>query len=329
MGLRAPVWNDGFRGFCATATRDLLDSNAPPGASPRTEGKDAKTMHRYAMAVAIAAGLAAAGAGAAEPRQARQAPAYVSKFAKPPADAVKALKATVGRKFDSGYVFIDGKYIPPPYTVERYGNVIRINGIQATREIIPWTEFIKTQSGVKVTKDVKEAPAAPEPEAAPEEDFDAEASLDDLFDDDPAPKKTAKKPKSRPRVQRPTVTVSYSFDGEFVPNDKTKSYVERINKLRTDIDRKLRMGGYYCFGTKYAILNGDAGPAKELVSKLPALQKNNPTKQGFVSAAYSAGLSYLPEPLIADFFAHRLDYLLLDARKKAEDAAKDPFAFLK
>jgi hypothetical protein len=50
-------------------------------------------------------------------------------FEKPSIDALKALKATVGKPFSAGYVFVDGHYINPPYTVQRYGTVIRINGI--------------------------------------------------------------------------------------------------------------------------------------------------------------------------------------------------------
>ena len=58
------------------------------------------------------------------------ASAVKNNFPRPPAAAVTALNKTVGKPFDSGYVFIDGHYVKPPYTVERYGTVIRINGLQ-------------------------------------------------------------------------------------------------------------------------------------------------------------------------------------------------------
>ena len=70
------------------------------------------------------------------------APQIKNTFPKPSAAAVQALKVTVGKPFSAGYVFIDGKYLPPPYKVERYGTVIRINGCQVTREIVPWNEFV-------------------------------------------------------------------------------------------------------------------------------------------------------------------------------------------
>ena len=75
-------------------------------------------------------------------------------FAPNPKGAVKALKVESGKPFRSGMVFIDGKYIPPPYTVQRYGLVLRINKIPVTGPLIPWERFVKTQEGVKATKTV-------------------------------------------------------------------------------------------------------------------------------------------------------------------------------
>ena len=178
------------------------------------------------------------------------APAFKSSFAAPPAEAVRALKATVGKPFSSGYVFVDGKYVKPPYKVERYGNVIRINGIQVTDQVVPWDDFLKTQSGVTVTKTETPAEPVPEPEPEPvvedDDDFDDSASsLDDLFDDSPAPKKPKKaKRKAAPRPKKPTTTVTYSMEGDFVANEKSRALVEKINSARTSIDSQLRTGGY-------------------------------------------------------------------------------------
>ena len=68
-----------------------------------------------------------------------------SAFATVPKQALVELKATVGKPFSAGLVFINGKFLDPPYKVERYGTALRINGIQVTNEIVPWTEFPKTQ----------------------------------------------------------------------------------------------------------------------------------------------------------------------------------------
>lgn len=250
-----------------------------------------------------------------------------SSFAKPPAAAAKALRATVGKPFSSGFVFVDGRYLPPPYTVERYGTVIRINGVQVTSEIVPWDEFVKTQSGVTKSESVSEVPSTPEPEPEPEieeeeEEDDSESSLDDLFDDDPSPKKKSSSPKKRkstyrPKPKKPTVTVTYSFSGDFEPNERTKAYLDKVNQMRTRIDKHLRAGGYYFFGSRYSAISGDAGAARPLLAKLPELLRDNPNREAFQTAAYGAGFAYMPRALVTDLHRNRYLYPELISRRKA------------
>ena len=200
------LWNDGFRGFCATAMRDLL------------------IVKTKVKILCLAAALSFLAVAAPEPAAKRGAA-----FATVPKQALVELKATVGKPFSAGLVFVNGKFIDPPYKVERYGTALRINGIQVTNEIIPWTEFLKTQAGARVEKvDPPPAAATPAPvqETAPavEEPATSDASIDDiddLFDDDPKPKKKVaakpapvkRPPKAAPPPQ-PTTTVV--LDGEFV-----------------------------------------------------------------------------------------------------------------
>lgn len=259
-------------------------------------------------------------------------------FQKPPEAALKELGATVGRPFSAGYVFVDGRYIPPPYKVERYGTVIRINGYQVTRELIPWNEFIKTQAGVKAEKTVipgDPAPAAaPEPEPAPEETVEEEeettgdvaSNLDDLFNDNPTPKKKSTTKKKRvvrrpaaPRPRQPTVVTTYSFDGEFVHNEKTRAYLEKLNAARTRIDKSLRMGGYYCFGSRYSVVSGNASVAKSFINTIPPLMQCYSTYDSFASAVNSSGFGFLPVPLVQDLFRNRIWYRMIEERKKADE----------
>ncbi len=250
-----------------------------------------------------------------------------SSFQKPPSAAAKALKATIGKPFEKGFVFIDGKYIMPPYTVARYGTVIRINDIQVTDEIIPWNEFLKTQEGATVTRSEsapEESLDEPEEEEEDFDDFDfgddEESSLDDLFDDEPAPKKEAKKPakkKSKPKPKKPTVTVTVSFDGTFEPNDTTKGYVEKINKERLRIDKHLRSGGYYFFGSRSNSVSGDATAAKRLLEKLPEMLRDSPSAEVFTRNFYNAGFVQFSRALAAELYKNRSSYILLMERRKA------------
>jgi hypothetical protein len=248
-------------------------------------------------------------------------------FATVPKQALVELKATVGKPFSAGLVFVNGKFLDPPYKVERYGTALRINGIQVTNEIVPWTEFLKTQPGARVEKvetpqsadapAAEPAPAAEEPEAA--ESYDSSDDIDDLFDDDPKPKKKVAKPTVKRPVKAtpPPPATTIVFDGEFKPNDKTKQMVARINKARTRVETTLRNGGCYFFGARYMPFSVDRLPTEMLLSSLPDVMKSNTTFEQFSSAARAKGLTFISENVMRELFRNRLDYIRLQARAKA------------
>ena len=252
-----------------------------------------------------------------------------SAFATVPKQALVELKATVGKPFSAGLVFVNGKFLDPPYKVERYGTALRINGVQVTNEIIPWTEFLKTQPGARIEK-VEPPPAAAAPAPVQETASAAEETatsdsytddIDDLFDDDPKPKKkVAAKPaavKRQPKAAPPQPTTTVVLDGEFVPNDKTKAMVARINKERTRVETVLRKGGCYFFGTRYTPISVDRMPAEMFLSSIPGVMKSNTAFEPFSSAARAKGITFLSEAVLRDLFRNRLDYIRLIAREKA------------
>ena len=238
-----------------------------------------------------------------------------------PKEGAKALWVTRGKPFSAGMVFINGKYIEPPYVVERWGTGIRINKEPVTGQVIDWNEFLKTQEGVKVEKKTETVPSAPVvQQAAPVvEDVDS-SSLDDLFDDDPKPaKRKSGSPVRSPTVTRPSAprtTVSYVLDGEFKANDASKVLVGRINETRTEIDRILRAGGFICFGDAYSRVSGDKRALLSMLEALPELQQRSASVDAFRSGVRSAGLVYLNEVLCEDLFRNRIDYRKLKERRK-------------
>ena len=247
-----------------------------------------------------------------------------------PKESAKALGVTRGRKFSSGAVFVNGKYIEPPYVVERWGTGIRVNAIPVTGQIVDWTEFLKTQPGVKVEKN--EAAVAPTkvpvpaaaPAPAPAADVDA-SSLDDLFDDDPKPAKAAPKAvaaaPAQPRPARQAVT--YVLSGKFCHNDESKALIKRINANRTEIDRMLRSGGFICFGDSYSQVQGDRRTFMELLEALPELQQRCPDAQSFCARIRAARLIYINEVLCWDLFRNRTDYRkLMERREKLKSDQK-------
>ena len=277
---------------------------------------------RIGLAAALAA-LVSWSAGAAP--AARSAKAG---FRRQPAAAVKALKATVGKEFSAGLVFVNGKYLPPPYKVERFGTVVRVNGIQVTDPIVPWDEFLKTQESVKIVEEevADEEPAEIE-SAAPAQVPAATAkseNIDDvnsIFEDDTvaAPALAVKAPEP-PKAKPKRKVVTCTLDGEFTPNEKTAALVARVNTVRKEVDTTLRRGGYVFFGTEYSRVLGDSAAVGRLLDKLPEVMKQNSDREAFLSAARAAGMFYFPEPLLVDLYLNRTAYPVLQERRKA---AKD------
>ena len=238
-----------------------------------------------------------------------------------PKESAKALGVTRGKPFSAGMVFINGKYIEPPYVVERWGTGIRINKEPVTGQVVDWNEFLKTQEGVKVEKKTEAVPSAPVVQKAASEAVDADSSsLDDLFDDDPKPTKRKKNPltrsssETRPPVSR--TTFSYTLDGEFKGNDASKALVGRINETRTEIDRILRSGGFVCFGDRYSRVTGDKRTLMAMLEKLPELEQRSESLDDFRAGVRSASLVYLNEVLCEDLFRNRIDYRRLKERRE-------------
>ena len=253
-------------------------------------------------------------------------------FPEIPKESAKALGQTRGKPFSSGMVFVNGKYLEPPYVIIRWGTGIRIKAgqelVQVTGQIVDWNEFLKTQGGVKQVKSA-ETPATSAPAVAPvtvpaqntvkADDVD-ESSLDDLFDDDPKPKKksVSSAPKQtvlavQPVAPRPQTT--YVLEGEFVKNDASKALVKRVNAVRTEIDRILRMGGFICFGDSYSRVVGDSRTLMDMLAALPELQQRSADLNEFCAGVRSAHMSYLNEVLCADLFRNRVDYRKLKDRR--------------
>jgi len=90
---------------------------------------------------------------------------------KVPAEISRALGTNRGKAVSSGLVFIDGKYLRPPYRVSRVGNQIQINDRPVTGQLVPWEKFLETQppSKVKVIE-VADPAGSAAPAAKPDSD---------------------------------------------------------------------------------------------------------------------------------------------------------------
>ena len=269
-------------------------------------------------------------------------------FEKVPREVAKALKIQRGKSIDAGLVFIDGKFLPPPYRVQRYGNQILINERPATGPIVAWEEFLKTQPAV-TTAEVEKAPAAPAEEqaarsdesdeetpAAPKEDdrapetqvradsSESTTELDDLFDfnqGETSPAASAPTVESAPSddvapasLARPSVETKKTpiLEREFVPNARSRALVRQVNEARGRIEATLRRGGYIFFGTKYRRVSGDLSGTKVILKKLPTILRDSDDVDSLYRAAQSAGLMvFLTYPIVQDLACNRCDFAKL------------------
>ena len=244
-------------------------------------------------------------------------------FEEVPRESAKALKVTRGKPFTRGLVFVNGKYIDPPYVVERWGTGIRINSVPVTGQVIDWSEFIKTQDASKVLKTVQELaePAQPAymPQPQPEPAQSDADALDDLFDDNPAPKKPAPAPSRSYRAAPPRPrlpTTKYELVGDFVKNDASKAMVRRINEQRTEIDTILRRGGFIFFGDTYSRVVGDARTLETMLDSLPEIMQHSEDVHSFRAKIRQNGMVYLNETLSGQLFNNRIDYRRLQERRQ-------------
>jgi len=240
----------------------------------------------------------------------------VMAFPEVPKDSAKALKITRGKPFSEGIVFINGKYVAPPYVVERWGTGLRINKQPISGQIVEWSEFLKTQTDVKVSKSEViqgTTPVAVTVQPAKEDDYSS--ALDDLFDDIPKPKTPARKPAvTAPAIPKPKTIVSYSIEGDYVMNDASKAMVKRINDARSEIDRMLRTGCFMFFGDAYSRVSGDSRASLELLNSLPDIQRKSESLEEFKANVRAANLVYINDALCEELYRNRIDYRVLGER---------------
>lgn len=121
-------------------------------------------------------------------------------------ESIDELGETAGTPVMTGFVFINGRYLPPPYTVTRRGNAIFINKYQIEQPV-PWSYFnSNTASSASPTNETPlDAPVT----LAPDEPEKVE-SIDQLFMDD------SQQPAEQPVEEVKQVT---SIDDLFGGND--------------------------------------------------------------------------------------------------------------
>ncbi len=220
----------------------------------------------------------------------------VGAFEKVPEAAVAALKGVRGKNVSTGFVFVNGHYLKPPYKLARYGTAVYVNDTQVTDQIVPWKTFLATQDGY----------VAPAATAAPEKKKEA----DDLFDEAPAAKVVAAEKAKAAKEKDDAAAAS------FTANAQSKKLLKRIDNYRLEVRRALRAGNVCFFGDRYARVLVEPRLAKRLMAFLPEAMGNAADASALAATCRAQGFPFLTREICEDLLANRADYLLLVERRR-------------
>jgi len=231
------------------------------------------------------------------------------------AEAVEALGYTAGIPQASGFVFVDGKYLPPPYTVTRRGNGIFINRIQVVQPV-PWVgaatgepkKIVDEDGDFEVVEPEEKEEAEEAEEVADDKDDllfgDAGGgkkevhAIDALFDDTPPPPKRREPEQRKPSVAQPTSTTA--------SKQQVEELKVKLDTLRKNYEIALGRGDIYFFSDGRSRMNGTYGTARTLFAVLPSALRNSRTPQELLARLNQGGVSFLDLAACAELHKNRM-----------------------
>jgi len=267
-----------------------------------------------------------------------------------PEEAKKELGSTYGVPQMDGFVFIEGKYIAPPYSVSRKGNGIFINRIQIAQPVA-WTAVGGSvpepppQPSVKKATDgdfeeVEEppapAPAADAPaekpdgennevvdeQAAPAENKESDTvkkKIDDLFADDedepaapPAPKAGLPRAPATPQEGK-VAKVTAPVSVADAPAKKAELR-QNLDKLRLHYENSLKQNNFFFFSESHSVISGNSGSSRTLIYALPSALRSARSAEDLLARLQRQGVYFLDLPTAVQLFRNRLSFPQLEQR---------------
>ena len=239
--------------------------------------------------------------------------------------ALAELGTMSGKPSMNGFVFIEGRYIKPPYTVSRRGNAIFINRIQIEQPVA-WPRSVAPAPAASRAIDADGdfepiTPAAAQPESPQPTTADVQKktvqSIDDLFaddDDDPAP---APQPAAVQPVT-PTSVPTATSPGE---RERDKALViEGLERIRVGYEQALMRGEVFFFGQRHNRVNGTYGTARTLMGVLPKALRYAESPLDLQNRLRQGGIYFLDIGICSEIFRHKNTFPLLEARLRGIEA---------
>ena len=263
-----------------------------------------------------------------------------------PAEAVAELGSTFGTPQMNGFVFIEGRYVPPPYTVTRKGNGLFINRIQFEQPVA-WSFFDTSDAaagGAAAPKKAVDAdgdfqevgkaavkPAAPDVQSAAEKPKTVK-SIDDLFADDKDAAPAAKQPVADAGEPAPLAAAPAATQPPATLQPMAKRFPEDIKRqkeelratlenLRKGYEQALSRGEVFFFGQRNCRLNGNYGTARTLMGVLPNALRQSQTPQDLLQRLNQGDIYFVDLGICTALFKNKNTFPLLEERlQKIEDA---------
>ena len=248
-----------------------------------------------------------------------------------PKEAVDVLGTTPGTPLNRGFVFIEGRYIVPPYTVIRKGNGIFINHIQVEQPFA-WSAEVLTPEITPATKKGEEEPKANSVEqengleevrglegagsplnatdAVTEKPADVQRgnTLDALFNEGAVKAPAEEDQDASSEQTAPTVLLTKKQKDELRQN---------LDMRRLRFETALSQGEFFLFNHKYGRINGTYGTAKTLFAVLPEAVRYAQSPQDLMMRLNQGGINFLDVNACADLYRNKLNFVSLNERRRA------------
>jgi len=263
--------------------------------------------------------------------------------------AEQELGVTNGKPVTNGFVFVDGKYLPPPYVVTRRGHTVQINGVVVERPC-PWPI---PETPTVTTEDPQVPPSLTANSSKYETDFVKYLRAKQSYYYEHLQltgtnfcEAMAKAYAGLPNVERASpdidpfyVNVVWRNGGKgrirVVPFSRRShewtraSLLETLETRRINYETRLEQGDYFCVGAKMSRTTGTTDGALMTLPTLVEILKTSKDAKEVHQRFQSAGWMNWGEKASEAFFINRSGLadleLRLEALKKSakEKQAKD------
>ena len=223
----------------------------------------------------------------------------------------------------SGFVFVEGRYLAPPYTVTRRGNGIFVNRVQVEQPVV-WPRGVEPASAARAVdadgdfEAVAPEAAQPAPAQPVAEDAQKKAvkSIDDLFADEEEPAAAPQPAAARPAPAASTQAVRSPEDHA---RDKAQ-VIEGLDRIRAGYEQALSRGEIFFFGQRHNRVNGTYGTARTLMGVLPKALRYAESPLDLQNRLKQGGVYFLDIGICGELFKNRNTFPLLEERLRKIEA---------